>query len=54
VVRVNDAPLVKSPAATLSLTPLLGRRTRGLMVAVAFPGWIALDSIFTHQKAEEA
>jgi membrane-associated phospholipid phosphatase len=36
VVRVNDTPLDKSPVATLSLTPLLGRRARGLMVAVAF------------------
>jgi len=36
VVRVNGAPLDGPRRVTLSVTPLLGRQTRGLMVAVAF------------------
>jgi len=36
VVRVNGAPLEGHRGATISVTPLLGRRTRGLMVAVTF------------------
>lgn len=36
VVRVNGAPLEGHRGATISVTPLLGRKTRGLMVAVTF------------------
>ena len=36
VVRVNGEPLGKRGGATVSVTPLLGRQTRGLMVAVVF------------------
>ena len=36
VVRMNGAPLEGHRGATISVTPLLGRKTRGLMVAVTF------------------
>lgn len=36
VVRVNSEPLGQRGGATVSVTPLLGRQTRGLMVAVVF------------------
>jgi len=36
VVRVNGAPLEPRRGVTVSVTPLLGRQTRGLMVAVTF------------------
>ena len=36
VVRVNSAPLDKRGGVVVSVTPLLGRQTRGLMVAVVF------------------
>jgi len=36
VVRVNDAPLETSTGTTVSVVPLLGPRTRGLMAVVTF------------------
>lgn len=36
VVRVNGSPLEKGGGTTVSVTPLLGRGTRGLMVSVVF------------------
>lgn len=36
VVRVNGEPLGSRPGVALSVTPLVGRHTRGLLVAVVF------------------